>query len=346
MRLKIYNAPTMSAVMAQVRDELGPDAIIISVEQGKKVGGVRVTAAVEGASGPAVMGEVITRPAPSRETEEFQAPISQHFDNGEISAVVNYHGLPGDMAGHLDTAARAVNAASLNDAFASALETVIRFAPLTDLTSRPIMLVGPPGAGKTVSAAKLTADAVLNRRSIHLISTDTAKAGGVQQLDHFAQLMKQSVATASNEGELAAVMRSADKRPITPELTIIDTQGTNPFDVKELEALLKLIRAAGAEPVLVMPAGIDPLDAQDIAKVFAQLGAKRFIATRLDAARRYGSVVSAARPGFLALAAISSSPYVGEGLESASPLGFARMLTNLPGLRSDNNPKLKGKTDV
>ena len=329
MRLKTFHAKSMAAVMDLVRTELGPDAIIIQTEEGK--GGVRVTAALEAGATPAPPKKA---PRPNQTPLAFEAdhPVAKtkEFDNGDVSAVLNHHGLPFDTAAHFSDAVRAVGGGSLSEAFSVALQTTIRFSPLTDSTTRPVMLVGPPGAGKTICAAKLTADALLHQRPVHLISTDTVKAAGIQQLDHFAQLMKQTVSTAATPQELDAVIRG---KPNVGGLTIIDTPGANPFNIEDLKDLLAFIQKVDAEPVLVMPVGLDPFDAQEIAGVFARMGCQRFIATRLDAARRYASLIMAARPGFLALAAISRSPYVAEGLEAANPLALARLLTALPNRR-------------
>lgn len=326
MRLKTFHAQTMQDVMADVRNSLGPDAIIVQIDESGS--GVRVTAAVEGSAAPEPPK---TPPTPSQSPVDFEVshpiPPSRDYDLADVAAVINHHGLPFETAEQLKQALSAVEAGSLTDAFASALDTVVRFNPLTDKTSRPIMLVGPPGVGKTISTAKLTADALLHERSVHLVTTDTVKAGGVQQLDHFAELMKQTVSTAETADELAAVLRS---RIEPADVTLIDTAGTNPFDMNELKNLLHFIQAVDAEPVLVMPAGLDPLDAQEIAGVFARMGCQRFIATRLDAARRYAGLIMAARPGFLSLAAISRSPFVADGLEPATPGNFSRLLTALP----------------
>ncbi len=330
MRLKTFHAATMQEVMAEVRNVLGPDAIIVQIDENGH--GVRVTAALEGNATPAPPKTV---PIPNQTPVEFEVshpiPKTQEFDAADVAAVLNHHALPFETADHFKSAISAIDASSLTEAFAVALDTVIRFSPLTDAATRPIMLVGPPGVGKTISTAKLTADALLHNKSVHLITTDTVKAGGVQQLDHFAQLMKQTVSTAETPEELAAVMRA---HPTTANLTIIDTAGTNPFDINELKTLLKFIQAVDAEPVLVMPAGLDPLDAQEIAGVFARMGCGRFIATRLDAARRYAGLIMAARPGYLSLAGISRSPFIAEGLEPATPSVFARLLTSLPNSRA------------
>ncbi len=327
MRLKTFHAKSMHEVMAEVRNTLGPDAIIVQIDESGS--GVRVTAAIEGA---ATREPPRAAPEPVQTPSAFEAsapvPTVQDYDQADIAAVLNHHGLPFETADQIKQAIGAVEAASLNEAFSAALDTILRFSPLTDMASRPVMLVGPPGVGKTISTAKLTADALLHERSVHMITTDTIKAGGVQQLDHFAELMQQTVSTAETPDELAAVIRS---RTTPADLTLIDTSGTNPFDMTELKSLLQFIQAVDAEPVLVMPAGLDPLDAQEIAGVFARMGCQRFIATRLDAARRYAGLIMASRPGFLSLAAFSRSPFVADGLEPATPGTFSRLLTALPG---------------
>lgn len=326
MRLKTFHAKTMKDVMAEVRNALGPDAIIVQIDEGDS--GVRVTAAIEGGTTPPTPDEApIPKQSPVAYEVSHPVPTTREYDSADIAAVLNHHGLPFETADHFKAALDAVTAGSLPEAFAAALETVIRFSPLTDTVTRPIMLVGPPGVGKTISTAKLTADALLHGRSVHLVTTDTVKAGGVQQLDHFAQLMKQTVSTAETPEELAAVLRA---RQEPADLTLIDTAGTNPFDMDELKTLLQFIQSVDAEPVLVLPAGLDPLDAQEIAGVFARMGCQRFIATRLDAARRYAGLIMAARPGYLSLAGISRSPFVAEGLEPATPINFSRLLTSLP----------------
>ena len=356
MRLKTFHAKSMAEVMDKVRDTLGPDAIIISIDDASSEkghgGGVRVTAALEaGSTAPPPKTAPVPQQAPVTFESSHPVPSTREYDRGDISAVLSHHGLPFETANHIREAAENIDATSLNEAFSAAFEMAIRFSPLTDAPTRPVMLVGPPGAGKTICAAKLTADALLHSRGVNLISTDTVKAAGIQQLDHFAQLMRQTVSTADTPQELSAVVESKEKGG---HLTLIDTPGTNPFDMQELETLLKFIRAVDAEPVLVMPAGIDPLDAQEMADVFGRMGCQRFIVTRLDAARRYASVITASRPGFLALAAISRSPFVAEGLETATPMTLARIMTALPrgrattpnnSFESDNSFKTDNKND-
>ena len=336
MRLKTFHAKSMQDVMQQVRTTLGPDAIIISTEEGPT--GVHVTAASETSPTP---------PPPEFAPEPEQTPLeieraylapTKEFDDAEVKAVLTHHNIPFDTASRFHDVIHSLDAATLNEAFSGALDTMLSFSPLTDATTRPVMLVGPPGSGKTICAAKLIADALLHDRDVTVVSTDTIKAGGVAKLDHFAQLMHQTVQTANTPEELKSVLDKVDNH--RNRLILIDSPGTNPFDMQELEGLLHFIKHVDAEPVLVLPAGLDPQDAEEIAGVFAKMGCRRFIATKLDAARRYAGLIAAARPSFLALAALSRSPYIAEGLETASSEGVARLLTSLP--RSTRGTNITG----
>lgn len=342
MRLKTFHAKTMSETMEQVRQQLGPDAIIISIEEGKNIGGVRITAAIEAdATPPAPEHAPAPEPTPVQLDSPAAEPFSQgqpaqsafasvpEYDKADIKAVISHHSLPFETADKLYQAVDAIDAASLSEAFAFALETILKISPLTDMTTRPVMLVGPAGAGKTVCTAKLAADALLHGRKVKIITTDTQKAGGVQQLDHFAQLMKQSVYTAENAQELNYHLKDTETGG-TDQLVVIDTQGINPFDIDDLEQTLSLIKSVNVEPVLVMPAGLEPDDAYEIANIFQRIGAQRFILSRADAARRFSGMITAARPGGLAIAAISRSPFIADGLEAATPFLLGRLLTSLP----------------
>src|SRR3546814_18289496 len=64
-------------------------------------------------------------------------------------------------------------------AFAAALDHTLSFKALGDLgPERPVMLIGPSGAGKTVTAAKRCACARLAEARSLLITMDAGKAGG------------------------------------------------------------------------------------------------------------------------------------------------------------------------
>jgi flagellar biosynthesis protein FlhF len=300
MRLKTFTAASMGEAMEHVRQTLGEDAVIISSQTLPATGDVWVTAAID------------------QPDEDFDAKPST--GTAAIIQALNDHGAPIGFIDKILDGIPSDNAASPEIALATAFETRLRFAPIEEKLLRPIMLVGPPGSGKTVAAAKLAARARLDGRDCLLISTDTARVGGSARLAAFAQILKMELHTADAKAGLAEISRTANGCA-----AFIDSASVNPFDPAEMSELASAAAAGGAEPVLVMAAGSDALEAAEIARAFAAIGAVRMIAARLDTARRHGGILAATSAG-LALAELGASPTIGDGLLPASAASLARTL--------------------
>lgn len=318
MRLKTITAASTQEAMKKVRDQLGPDAIIVNIDSNNK-GAVRITAAVERLPQPEAMEELAPAPAAT-------APAAP-FDGATLAAMLRYHGIPSSLATRIQTAATAMDADTLDYGLAAGLETLYRFHPIAGAQARSLLFVGPPGAGKTLSVAKLAADYVMEGRPVRLVTMDTVRAGGLEQLDHFARLMKLQVATAPSPDALRTLVGAQTD----PEaITLIDSVGANPYSLDDIQALARAVKLTGAEPVLVLPAGVDALEAAEMADIFASLGARRMIATRLDGARRYAGVLTALYKGGLALAGIGAGPFIADGLAAASALSLAQHIIAKP----------------
>src|SRR4051812_15208696 len=290
MRMKLFCADSMPQAIKMVRAELGENAIIISSQKGDNGRGVRVTAAVDGYDEP----------------EEALPAVDQPLDAIEsIADALDRHGTPGVLAERLLKAAsplaerllRAASALAVDApimTMAAALDSLYGFAPLPERDiRRPVALVGPPGSGKTVTVAKLAARAVLANRPVKVITTDTMRAGGVDQLAAFTRILDLDLQTALDAESLGDALVAA-RVSGEDALILIDTGGTNPFDPNEVDELADIISVADLDVTLVLPAGCDCEEAAETAKVFARIGAQRLLITRLDAARRLGSVLVAA----------------------------------------------------
>ena len=312
MRLKSYTAPTMAEAMRLVRDELGEDAIIVSTQRSSDGQGVRITAALEDGSDE---DDDIQRALSGRNTTQFAEKVREALE---------YHGTPQRLTDKLVAAATAVEVGSPTMACAAALEDHYDFAPLPERKSpRPFMLVGPPGSGKTITTAKLAARARLAGRPVGVITADTIRAGAVEQLAAFTGIL---------EIELRQVRGPETLRPVVAELmarndlVFIDSPGLNPFSHHDMEYLRNLINGADLEPILVLAAGGDALEAGDIGEAFGSAGATRVLATRLDMTRRLGAVLAAADSGQLMFSEVSLNPHVATGLCAVNPVSMARMI--------------------
>ena len=113
-----------------------------------------------------------------------------------------------------------------------------------------------------------------------------------------------------NEADLAIAKPSTRK---TGNGRAAVAANPNEFERKILP-LPTLAAVTGATTVLVLQAGLDPAEAADLARAYAELGATLMVATKLDLARRLGSVLSAATAGRLALTEAGVGPGVADGL--------------------------------
>jgi flagellar biosynthesis protein FlhF len=296
MRLKLYRAAGIAEAMARVRAEMGPDALILATR--RVIDGVEVTAALE----PAEPG-----PAPPT------------LDPGRTAALA-FHGVPLHLREALQSGP-----------LAAALRGNLAFAALPlDGGNAPLLLAGPPGAGKTLTIARLATRLVMAGVAPMVVTADGSRAGATEQLAAFTRLLRLNLLVASHPVTLGrALARRAQGAPV-----LIDTAGLDPYDPGQREELMALAATAGALVALVLPAGMDPEEAADLGAAFAAAGATLLIATRVDLARRLGSVLSASAAGRLALAEAGIGPGVADGLTPLTPDFLAgRLLAEAPGPR-------------
>lgn len=280
----------MAAAMAQVRAELGADALILNTR--RVSGGVEITAALE--------------PTPE--------PVSAASSR---LATLAWHGVPPELHS-------ALAHGDLEDAIALAL----RFGVLPlEANEKPLMLVGPPGAGKTLTTARLATRLVMGGGAPCVITTDGLRAGATEQLASFTRVLGVPLLAASNTVSLARAL--TQRRNGAPVL--IDTAGSDPFNITQTEELRRLAAAADARIAVVLPAGLDPAEAADLAVAYASLGALYLIATRLDVVRRMGGVVAAAAACHLPLTEAGIAPGAADGLVQLTPSLLAARLTRFEG---------------
>lgn len=316
MRLKSFTAKTAAEAMAEVRKALGDNAIIVATRE--EGGEVRVTAALDDSPLPP--------PAPPAATPEpYDDPTDPESLDAvdQVVAALEHHSVPRDMVERLTDTLQAFDLEQPILALGAALDAAFSFQPLPEgKANKPIILVGPPGVGKTLTVAKLATRLALKGSPVSVITTDLDRAGGIEQLSAFTRLLNVDLLEVEDMGALPdaiSVRKGADQ-------VIIDTAGINPFDPAAVGALGRAIKQIGADAVLVLPAGMDAAEAGEVAAAFAAAGATRLLATRLDSARRLGSLLAAAYRGRLRFCDVSSSSSVTAPLAPLNPMALARLL--------------------
>jgi flagellar biosynthesis protein FlhF len=269
MRLKLFRAATMAEAMAQVRIELGADALILGNR--RIAGGVEVTAALEPPLPPA--------PEPGRDD------------------VLAWHGVPLNFRDKLATGP-----------LPGALRAALLFAELP--LARPLLVIGPPGAGKTLTVVRLATRLVMAGLSPLVLSADGRRAGAMEQLLAFTRLLGLAVTAVDDPLTLGRVVA----RRAAGTAVLIDTAGIDPFDAAQTDELRSFAVTAGAAIALVLPAGLDASEAADVAAALTEAGADCLVATRLDLARRLGGIIAAAAAARLPLTEAGIGSGAADGL--------------------------------
>ncbi len=287
MRLKLYRARDVAGAMAQVRAELGTEALILST---RRLGdGVEVTAALDDLPSCA--------PVPADPARE---------------ATLAWHGVPAPLTRTL-----------LQGELVGALRCRFSFAPLPlGPGEPPLLLAGPPGSGKTLTAAKLATRLVLAGQMPLVITADGKRAGAAEQLAAFTRLLGLQLVVAHNPLTVArALTRRQGSAPV-----ILDGPGIDPFDPAQRDELAAVAASAGARTALVLPAGLCPAEAGDVAGSYVEMGASLLVATRLDVTRRLGGVLAAADAGGLTLAEGGIGAGATDGLVVLTPESLAERI--------------------
>ncbi len=329
MRLKSFLGSNLADAMNQVRAALGDDAIIVATRD-EEGGGVRVTAALDEnplPSSPAALKHA------DELLEHYDPPIIPDEDLiDEIADTLSRHGTPAALSEKIVTMALRAPANTAAETLATALAATLKFNALGETkdgaTLRHILLLGPPGAGKTAMVGKLAARAAIAGKKVAIITTDLARAGGVAQLQAYTSSLKIPLVQVED----AHALPDALGVHANCELVFVDTTGRNPADAAdatEAKLLVKCVQGkvpTAAATVLVLPAGLDAQDGAELAAAFKTLGATHLLTTRLDLARRLGSLLAVAHESRLQLCEASASPGIADGL---APLDAASLATLL-----------------
>jgi len=217
-------------------------------------------------------------------------------------------------------AALAPRRTSLENPSKISLAMLIKHLPMVDdlagMYGGVTAVVGPTGAGKTTTIAKLAAQWCLKHGSedLALVSTDGYRIGARDQLMTFARILGVPMHSANNARELARVM----DRLHSKKMIFIDTAGMGPRDARLNEQLAALqIGAARARVLLALPAQGEAHALDEIVKAFARLTPAACVLTKVDEAASLGAALSTALRHRLKIAYVCDGQRVPEDLHAA-----------------------------
>ncbi|MGI6461585.1 MAG: flagellar biosynthesis protein FlhF [Candidatus Hydrogenedentales bacterium] len=187
-----------------------------------------------------------------------------------------------------------------------------------------VALVGPTGVGKTTNLAKLAAQfAVRDRRQVALVTADTYRVAAPDQLRVYADIIGLRMIVVNEPRE----MRQALKELQSCDLVLLDTAGSSQFNGEQLAELQRMMAAAEPSEVLLAIAANTPLeDLRSICENFGKVNPTALVVTKIDEARRFGTMGSIALETGLPLSYFSVGQNVPDDILLAEPALVANLV--------------------
>jgi len=187
-----------------------------------------------------------------------------------------------------------------------------------------VALVGPPGSGKTTTLVKLAARFGLGgRRPAQLISFDTSRISGADQLKTYAGILGISCESVETAGALSQVIEESRNK----EIILIDTAG---YSGKDMDTAGELVRFLATHPQvdvhLTLSASMKPADLSRAADRFERLRPNRLLFTHLDETETYGALWSEAVTRAKPVSFLCDGQQIPEDLHEATSEGLARLI--------------------
>lgn len=143
-----------------------------------------------------------------------------------------------------------------------------------------IGLVGPTGAGKTTTIAKLAAHPrVFQGRKVGLLSLDTYRVGAMEQLQIHAELASIPLAVVHESSDLSRALRELRQC----DVILADCPGRGPRFQRDADAVRDILRELGTSELhLVLPAGIQAELARRLAAHHMERGVTHLLVSKVD----------------------------------------------------------------
>ncbi|WP_115048472.1 flagellar biosynthesis protein FlhF [Xanthomonas arboricola] len=190
-----------------------------------------------------------------------------------------------------------------------------------------IALVGPTGAGKTTTIAKLAQRFAAQHapRDVALVTTDTLRVGGREQLHSYGRQLGIAVHEADSAESLLEVL----ERLRDYKLVLIDTAGMGQRD-RALAAQLNWLRAAQqVTSLLVLPANSHFADLDEVVRRFAHAKPQGVVLTKLDETGRFGSALSVVVDHQMPITWVTDGQRVPDDLHRANAASLVLRLEDL-----------------
>lgn len=333
MQIRKFRQPTVREALREAREALGPDAYVLATEMVPALGWrgwlgrreVQLTAQFDPAVSADRPSPEERRPAVTSKRAASGAPADSESSALVARLVACGLDLPMAMGVVAAIPEQSRRGASANRLFQALTEEIATLSSADDTFARAEVFVGPPGVGKTTTIAKIAArERAAHGRRLGMIAADGFRAGAVDQLRTYAEIIGSQFKVARTSDELSSAISSARNT------VLVDTAGRSPRDRGLRAQLHALAKHRNVRTHLVMAADTSPSSARRIFDSYAEVKPSRIIITKLDEAESLAPLSGLLREQGIPISYLTTGQRVPEDLEPATPAMIACALLREP----------------
>lgn len=216
---------------------------------------------------------------------------------------------------------------NINNKFISVLkESFPVSGPLVLKKDAPLVvaMVGPTGAGKTTTIAKLASYcSIYKENMVSVITADTYRIAAIEQIRAFAEIVDIGLQVIFSPEEAYDALEACEN----DDIVFVDTAGRsqrNKEHMRDLEEFLEALKPD--ETHLVLSATTKDSDLRDTIKRYKELKINRLLFTKLDETAKLGNVFNTVSGEGIPVSYLTVGQSVPEDIELAQPGRFIRRL--------------------
>ncbi len=216
---------------------------------------------------------------------------------------------------------------TIDETFSAALAASFPVTgPLRPRSDGPLTVafVGPTGAGKTTTLAKLAAHFVANKgMSVSIITSDTYRIAAIEQIRTFADIVGVGLQVVFSPNEV----RMARSACHNDDIVLIDTAGRSQKNREHMDELREMLHQMQPDQThLVLSATTKDSDLNDIIKRYRTAGVNRLLFTKLDETVRLGNILNTVAETGIPVSYFATGQSVPDDIEVAHAARFVQRL--------------------
>ncbi len=316
MRTRTYRGESVQAIMQQVRDELGGQGLILNtLRKDDSVIEIEVElVSLDGESQmPAAEEPSLADTADMPRDADAASALVLNRIGRDIQVICRRYLTGGESDGEM---------------LAKGLGEALSFEATMPPKSRVVAMVGPSGAGKTTTIAKLIAhiQAAFDI-SIGVILADQSQSAQEMSLEIFAQIVGVPAVSVDCGLDVRQQIPEALARLRDCELVFVDTPGVGAREENRLRYVERLLDGChDLETMCVLPAPSNERELSALTQAYRRFDCSRLVVTKLDKAGFLGPVLNEAYRAGLPLGFLTGGARVSDEVEPASARRLAWML--------------------